>query len=449
MNDKEVTENLIEDKKPQKSKKNRTLIILVIIIGLIIIAGGSVYGYNYYKSSQFSKNLELAKNYIDDGDYSSAVIAYEDAIKINDKDSEAYEGLATAALLNEDYQKAQVAYDKLYELTSEPRYIYLASITDKGNTIGNLSNGGFLTEQGTDTYLIDYKENSSLLYKLNDEQNLLKTFNNSSPLDLNVFGPNIAFINNGDLKLVNSFSGDNENDNFQLENINYFQVYKDKLYYIQTQDNRSQIYRSNLDGSNIENILPATYGHYSYFYITDNFIYLFRDNSSGDYYYIDKVNLNTKEDEGSLYSQHEGQSYISSVTANSDKIYFTTVDSRDKKTYKPSKSIGISDLTKKDEPTSFKYMEKPVYAVNSNDDYLFYASNGILYRTDLNGENEEEIGTFDLEEGSQICQLAITSNYLYLRISDYSSFDNRLNATKSLYRTSLDEFNLEKFELTD
>lgn len=114
-----------EQKKPQK-KWGR---LIACICAAVVVLGGLGTGawfmfFNQGEESQpLQEALSLGDRYMEDLDYNSAVEAYNEALVIDPKNTQAYMGLAQAYSGIQDYDQAEVAYRQLLEL-------------DTGNTEG-------------------------------------------------------------------------------------------------------------------------------------------------------------------------------------------------------------------------------------------------------------------------------------------------------------------------
>ena len=69
--------------------------IIVVLLGLMAVLIAIV-TFNGGDRSVFTERLAVAQKYLDDGDYSNAISYFEDAIKLDDSNEDAYLGLAEA-----------------------------------------------------------------------------------------------------------------------------------------------------------------------------------------------------------------------------------------------------------------------------------------------------------------------------------------------------------------
>ena len=115
-----------EEKKKPKKKWGR---LIACICAAVVVLGGLGTGawflfFNHAEESQpLQEALDLGDRYMEDLDYNSAVEAYNEALLIDPKNTQAYMGLAQAYSGIQDYDQAEVAYRQLLDL-------------DTGNTEG-------------------------------------------------------------------------------------------------------------------------------------------------------------------------------------------------------------------------------------------------------------------------------------------------------------------------
>lgn len=96
------------------SKKHFSTKTIIVSILVIIIATGGFWGWKSYGNTEArtQKQLELAVKYISENNYEQAILAYNEAIKIDPKDVKAYQGLARIYTLQEKYDEAQASYEQ-------------------------------------------------------------------------------------------------------------------------------------------------------------------------------------------------------------------------------------------------------------------------------------------------------------------------------------------------
>lgn len=99
----------LRDRKSPKTK----IIGIAIAVGVCLLAVAISYGYLNQGSTTVIANmdskLELAIKYLSENQYEKAIIAYQEIIKIDPKNVEAYQGLSLAFVLNNQSDKAKEA----------------------------------------------------------------------------------------------------------------------------------------------------------------------------------------------------------------------------------------------------------------------------------------------------------------------------------------------------
>ena len=101
-------------------EKKRAKMILTVLIGILIVIIGGVSFYlvrGQMKEKNYTEAITSAKKYLAQNNYEDAVIQYKKAISVNQKDEEAYIGLAQVYLLQEDLSKAKAILNKGYGKT--------------------------------------------------------------------------------------------------------------------------------------------------------------------------------------------------------------------------------------------------------------------------------------------------------------------------------------------
>ncbi|MGE5458873.1 MAG: tetratricopeptide repeat protein, partial [Methanobacterium sp.] len=94
-----------------KSGKGKKIILIVILT--ILLLGGGVWGWQRFGTEAGAqKQLDLAVKYISENDFEKAILAYNEAIRIDEKEVKAYQGLAKVYTLQEKYDQAQDTYEK-------------------------------------------------------------------------------------------------------------------------------------------------------------------------------------------------------------------------------------------------------------------------------------------------------------------------------------------------
>ncbi len=247
--------------------KKRRIIIIAAAAVLLIAAGW--FGFTMWQNSQYSKQLDLAQKYLEDGNYEDAVLAYESAVKIADNRQDAYEGLAKAASQLGDNDQTGSAYQKLYDLTGDSQYQVLAEQAQQGSSSGNLSNGGQIVQAGDSVYAaVRAGTNSNIsIVKIQDDQSTMFVADTGSRwiYSLNIYNGYLYYSSYApgedfadyhydyDIYRANLSTG--ETERLPIEDSLYLSVYKGRIYYIVARD--CIIYSSALDGTDVKKLIEA------------------------------------------------------------------------------------------------------------------------------------------------------------------------------------------------
>ncbi|MEN6389293.1 MAG: tetratricopeptide repeat protein [Syntrophomonas sp.] len=97
---------------PKPKSGLKTKIIMGLTLAILIVVGG-LWGWNNFGTeARMQAKLDLAVKYLSENDYEKAVLAFNDAIKIDPKEVKAYQGLARTYTIQGKYDEAQSTYDK-------------------------------------------------------------------------------------------------------------------------------------------------------------------------------------------------------------------------------------------------------------------------------------------------------------------------------------------------
>jgi|GEM_PF-2069166 Cytochrome c biogenesis factor len=96
--------------KPPGIGKNK--VIVGSILAVVLILGG-FWGWNSFGTeARMQAKLDLAVKYLSENDYEKAILAFNDAIKIDPQEVKAYQGLARTYTIQGKYDEAQSTYDR-------------------------------------------------------------------------------------------------------------------------------------------------------------------------------------------------------------------------------------------------------------------------------------------------------------------------------------------------
>ncbi|MEQ8174801.1 MAG: tetratricopeptide repeat protein [Syntrophomonadaceae bacterium] len=91
------------------NKKKISIITGLIVVFILAIGAGL---WSRGSADRAQEKLDLGVKYISENDFDKAILAYNDAIKIDPKQVKAYQGLARVYTLQSKYDEAKAAYDK-------------------------------------------------------------------------------------------------------------------------------------------------------------------------------------------------------------------------------------------------------------------------------------------------------------------------------------------------
>lgn len=114
--------------------------IIIAMVAVVVIIAAAVGGYfllNRNSQNDLEKYLDLGAKYIEEGDYDKAIDAYNMALEIDDKCTEAYIGLIHVYEETGDYEMAMQVAEQAVNMTEAP---FLESKLEELTTIVN--NGG-------------------------------------------------------------------------------------------------------------------------------------------------------------------------------------------------------------------------------------------------------------------------------------------------------------------
>ncbi|MEQ8174773.1 MAG: ankyrin repeat domain-containing protein [Syntrophomonadaceae bacterium] len=99
--------------KSESSRKGVKFKILFGSILVLILVAGGFWGWKYYGTeARVQAKLDLGIKYLSENDYEKAILAFDDAIKINPKEVKGHQGLAKTYTIQGKYDEARAAYEK-------------------------------------------------------------------------------------------------------------------------------------------------------------------------------------------------------------------------------------------------------------------------------------------------------------------------------------------------
>ena len=137
------------------NRSGRTALIIILILALIVGLGGAGYGiYSYRQGQVYTQKIKAGDRYLAAGDYDNAVLMYQDAIRVNDKEERGYLKLANTYIDHDELVLAIGILEDGYEKTKSKRIHEMLLLYQN---VGN-------TQSGVKKPLL----NTSLLNKINE-----------------------------------------------------------------------------------------------------------------------------------------------------------------------------------------------------------------------------------------------------------------------------------------
>lgn len=107
----------IESIDSMNNTKKKTILIAIIAAVLLLTACLITYLTLTSTSRKLTRQLEIANEYMENGDYEKAIAAFTEAIEIDPTSTEAYLGAAEAYVALDDYESAVEILQKGYDVT--------------------------------------------------------------------------------------------------------------------------------------------------------------------------------------------------------------------------------------------------------------------------------------------------------------------------------------------
>lgn len=122
------------------NRGGRTALIIILILALITGLGGAGYGiYSYRQGQVYTQKIQAGDRYLAAGDYDNAVLMYQDAIRLNDRDERGYLKLASAYVGLGDYTLAISTLEDGYAKTKSKRIQEMLQLyQESGGTQGGV-----------------------------------------------------------------------------------------------------------------------------------------------------------------------------------------------------------------------------------------------------------------------------------------------------------------------
>ncbi|MEQ8174789.1 MAG: tetratricopeptide repeat protein [Syntrophomonadaceae bacterium] len=124
---------------PGSGKKK---VIIGAILAIVLAVGGFFGWKNLGTEARVEKKLDLAVKYLSENNYEQAILAFNEAIKIDNKDVKAYQGLARTYTLGKKYSEAKSTYERgIAAAAPDKKQILQLGLAGMYIDQGNLSEG--------------------------------------------------------------------------------------------------------------------------------------------------------------------------------------------------------------------------------------------------------------------------------------------------------------------
>lgn len=153
------------------TQTKRIILGIAAAASILLIIGAIIMGLGAKRDQAYTTNIKTADRYYSEGDYENAVLAYQEVIKLNDREPEPYIGLANSYQALGDNKRAIDTLSAGYEKTRNIRIkLLIADFEKSGDTVvNNVVNRNMLTTFETRTFGEMKKENGVESTEVTDE----------------------------------------------------------------------------------------------------------------------------------------------------------------------------------------------------------------------------------------------------------------------------------------
>lgn len=270
---------------------------------------------------------------------------------------------------------------------------------DRGNSTGNISNGGYVVSKAGVVYYYDGTVNA--IYKDESDGTGPIQYVKDAGGNLNLADNWIIYASEGDGKIYRVSLDGAEKEKICDDKCNFLNVIGEWIFYVNESDN-NRIYKIKIDGSEKTRINDSEST---------------RINVDGEWIYYCKLSKEDSEEIGDSFYYPFGELYklrvdgteetkLSDVKASflnvvGDWIYYSDVND------------GISLYKMKTDGTEkSKIIDDNCYDVNVAGENIYYSDMSVsLHKTDINGKNKVTIG-----EDGRYMNINIAGDWLYLKL---------------------------------
>ena len=245
-------------KRPKKIWTKRMKILIPVLMAAIVVL--CVFGYKIYAHSQYEKKLDLAEKYMDDGKIAQAKLAFEDAAQIEKKNPEPYVEMGKMYFDNSDYDKAikYLSTANQRQETSESYNKIADSYEEKGNdkkAEENREKAEELSKKETARHSVFSTKNNSSVSGASNAGNTNGNLTYSGTTSDSSFAAGGRMVHAGEWTYYSTVNGLFRTDGSKVKQLSdevyaSLNVYKNKFYVLETDDDEQKVESMDLDAEN-------------------------------------------------------------------------------------------------------------------------------------------------------------------------------------------------------
>lgn len=288
--------------------------------------------------------------------------------------------------------------------------------TIRGNSIGNIANGGYVAAKGDWVYYYDNKKASIYKTSMDETESLIK----EAGVNLNIVDNWIIYTSEIDRKIYRASLDGSKIQKLSDEVCDFLNVIGEWAFYVNESDKNS-IYKMKIDGSEktkLNNVGSA------------------RINVVGEWIYYCRLKNETSEEFGESYYYPFGEIYKLKVDG-SEELKVSSVKASflnvvDNWIYYSDINDGVALYKMKTDGSQVsKVVDDNCYYVNVTEDTLFYSDmSSSFYKTDLNGKNKVLLG-----EHGRYMNICLVNEWIYFKLwsgNETDFYKMKLNGTNKI-----------------
>ncbi len=431
MDDKEVTEQLLDEQEKPTSKKRILFYLLIGLLIVIVLLG--LFIFLNYQNEKPIVSIPFLDSYFATKSETTEITPFtKDGIKLNEN-----ENFSDMTGVNEN--------EKV--------------LSESGNTTGNFGNYGKAVAHGNSQFISTYEYDQSFLWKVDGDKftKIYEITNERNGInDLQYYSQKLYLKSGGVFGYFDFNTSEfvhiplKPGDSLPISP----RIYNDKVYYI-TYDSITQfyIYEASLDGSNNKMLTKLDSGlrlqNFLAFTIKDNVGYLFINSNIGDYENKESKIITINLDNGDKTTIYTTSSYFDEyITYSDNSIYFLESDNQENE----NKSLYRLELGQTNPILVIDGSTMDITTINSNPTNLYYLDGNTVYQCDLDGTNQVKFGEINIDYNTYVSSetkpfLLLTNDKLFLelRLMDYDGdtrtmlYEGNLNNPTSFHEVVLPE----------